>query len=92
MQCSICARSGSDVKEYKSSLDTKTTLYCLDCLVSGREPYDDLVEYGWEYTRFTKSYRQKIILPTLAFYKKTIEQFNEDVAKKRDEITNEDIE
>ena len=89
MQCAICGRAGSDVKENTSSLYKKSVLYCLDCLISGREPYDDLVSYGWEYARFTKSYQQKIILPTLTFYRKTIEQFNEDVVKKRDEVTDE---
>jgi hypothetical protein len=59
--------------------------YCLDCLTSGREPYEDLVNYGWEFNRFTKSYGQKIILPTLIFNGKTVEQFNEDVVKKREE-------
>ena len=92
MQCDICKRSGSDVKEYKSSLATKTVLYCLDCLTSGREPYEDLIDYGWEFKRFTKSYQQKIIVPTLTFYGKTVEQFNEDVLKKKEALVDNPIE
>lgn len=83
--CNVCGRSGSDVTEYKSTLSKKKLNYCIDCLYSGREPYDDLVAFGWEFSWFNKTYQQKIILPTLAFNNKTIQQFNEDVRKKRDE-------
>jgi hypothetical protein len=60
--------------------------YCLDCLISGREPYEDLVSFGWECSMFNKTFQQKVIIPTLAFNGKTVQQFNEDVKKKRDEI------
>jgi hypothetical protein len=79
MTCSICKRSGSDVAEYKSTLSDKKLSYCLDCLYSGRESYEDLVNYGWEFNWFCKKYQQKIILPTLTFNHKTIDQFNDDV-------------
>ena len=85
MQCCVCGRAGSDVTENKSTLSKKQIPYCLDCLLSGREPYEELVAFGWEYNMFNKPYQQKIILPTLAFNHKTIAQFNEDVLKKRDE-------
>lgn len=85
LQCKVCGRSGSDVTEYKSTLSKDMVLYCMDCLISGREPYDDLVSFGWEYSWFNKTFQQKVILPTLAFNNKTIQQFNEDVRKKRDE-------
>ena len=87
MQCDVCGRSGSDVAEHKSTLGNKQVAYCMDCLVSGREPYDDLVNYGWDYSWFNRTFQQKIILPTLAFSNKTIQQFNEDVYKKRSENT-----
>ena len=85
MKCAVCGRSGSDVAEYKSTLSNEKLLYCMDCLYSGREPYDDLVNFGWEYSWFNKTFQQKVILPTLAFNNKTIQQFNEDVIKKRDD-------
>lgn len=85
LQCKVCGRSGSDVTEHKSTLSKDTVPYCMDCLLSGREPYDDLVSFGWEWTMFNKTFQQKIILPTLAFNNKTVQQFNEDVRKKRDE-------
>ena len=85
LQCRVCGRSGSDVTEHKSSLSKNIIPYCMDCLFSGREPYEDLVNFGWEYSWFNKTFQQKIILPTLAFNNKTPLQFNEDVRKKRDE-------
>lgn len=85
LQCKVCGRAGSDVKESKSTLGKYMVTYCMDCQLSGREPYDDLVSFGWEWNMFNKTFQQKIILPTLAFNNKTIQQFNEDVRKKRDE-------
>lgn len=85
LQCKVCGRSGADVTEHKSTLSKNITNYCMDCLLSGREPYDDLVSFGWEWNMFNKTFQQKIILPTLAFNNKTVQQFNEDVRKKRDE-------
>lgn len=85
MTCSVCKRAGSDVAEYKSTLSNKKAPYCLDCLYSGREPYEELVAFGWEFNMFNKTYLKKVVLPTLAFNNKTIEQFNEEVRKKREE-------
>ena len=85
LQCNVCGRSGSDVTEYRSTLAKDIRNYCLDCICLGREPYEDLVSFGWEYLMFNKTYRQKVILPTLAFNNKTVQQFNDDVQKKRDD-------
>ena len=38
---------------------------------------------------FSRSYQQKILLPTLAFNNKTVLQFNEEVRQKRDDKLNE---
>ena len=88
MTCNVCNRSGSDVTEYKSTLTKENTSYCMDCLCSGREPYEDLVNFGWEFGWFNKTFQQKVILPTLAFNNKTVQQFNEDVRNKREEKNN----
>lgn len=82
--CCVCNRTGSDVAEYKSTLTDEEIPYCKDCLDSGREPYKDLVAFGYEFNKFNKTYQQKIVIPTLTFNKKTIQQFNEDVIRKRD--------
>ena len=83
--CCVCNRAGSDVTECKSTLTDEEILYCKDCLDSGREPYEDLIAVGWEFNKFAKTYRERIIIPTLTFNKKTVEQFNTDVWKKRQE-------
>lgn len=91
MTCAVCRRSGSDVAEYKSTISNKNIAYCMDCLYSGREPYIDLVSFGWEFDMFNKTYQQKVIMPTLVFNNKTVQQFNDDVIKKRDEETHASI-
>lgn len=89
LTCDVCGRAGSDVTELASTLGKKKTNYCLDCLISGREPYEELINFGWEYRMFSRSYQQKILLPTLAFNNKTVLQFNEEVRQKRDDKLNE---
>lgn len=85
-KCCVCNQETKDTQEFKSVFDKhKINTYCFNCLVSGFEPYEDLVNYGWEYLMFNKTFRKKIVLPTLSLNGKTVEQFNEDVIKKRDE-------
>ena len=79
MVCCVCGKNSDDVKEYTSTLYNAALPYCFNCITAGYEPYKDLISCGWEFNKFSKSYQQKILLPTLAFYKKSIEQFNEDV-------------
>lgn len=85
MTCCVCGKTGNDLVECKCTLTTKANNYCLECLNAGRESYEDLLAYGWEFRSFTKAYRQKVLLPTLAFKNKSIEQFNEEVKKKLEE-------
>lgn len=85
MKCCVCNRAGQDVRELKSTLTNELHPYCLACLQSGYEPYEELVNFGWEFTMFNKTYQQKILLPTLLLNNKTALQFNIDVQKKRDE-------
>lgn len=87
MQCCVCGRVGSDVINCENTLTRKPAPYCLDCQLSGREPYEDLINFGWDFSWFNNTYQQKIIIPTLTFNNKTIQQFNDDVKKKRLENT-----
>ena len=86
MTCCICNREGKGIVEYKSTLSKKTLAYCPECFISGYEPYSDLVDFGWEFELYTKYYQQKVILPTLNLNHKTVEQFNEDVKKREEEL------
>jgi hypothetical protein len=84
-KCCVCGRADKWVSDYKNTLTKESMPYCLDCWVAGREPYEVLVDYGWDFEMFTKSYQQKIIAPTLLFYNKTIDQFNEDINRRESE-------
>lgn len=77
MSCPFCYNAYVWAKEPKT--------YCFNCILSGFESYEDLVNFGWEYGMFNKKFQKKIVLPTLSFNGKSIKQFNEDVIKKRDE-------
>ena len=87
-KCCVCGQTTKDLQIFKSVFNEKRQPYCFNCIVSGFEPYDDLVDYGWEYLMFNKKFRHKIVLPTLSLNGKTVEQFNEDVQKRRDEKAN----
>lgn len=87
LKCCICGKEQKDVENYPSVLNKdKINAYCFNCIVSGFEPYKDLVNFGWEYSMFNKTFQQKIIIPTLTLNNKTVQQFNEDVRKERNEI------
>ena len=84
LKCCVCGKEDKEVSTFPTELNkNKTNSYCLTCISSGFEPYEDLVNFGWEFGFFTKSYQTKIILPTLARNNKTIKHFNEDVASKK---------
>lgn len=81
-KCCVCGSSTKELTTCTCTLDTISKTYCTSCLMAGFEPYDDLVNFGWEFGRFTDSYKQKIIIPTLRLNNKTVDQFNADVMKK----------
>ena len=84
--CCVCGNTNiKDVKAYKSALTDDTRYYCSNCIFSGLEPYTDLINFGWEFDMFTKSFQQKVIIPTLTKNNKTVQQFNADVENRRKE-------
>lgn len=83
-KCCVCGHSTSDLDIYMSVLTKELKPYCFNCIISGFEPYEDLVNFGWEFEQFSKTFQQKCLLPTLILNSKTVKQFNEDVIKKRD--------
>lgn len=88
-KCCVCNKESDNIQEVSSTLNrNKKNLYCFNCLAAGLEPYDDLVSHCWDFDMFNKTYQQRIILPTLSFNSKTVQQFNEDIANKRREIQN----
>lgn len=87
-KCCVCGHTTNDLDTYISILTKEPKVYCFNCILSGFEPYEDLVNFGWEYSMFNKPFQQKIILPTLSLNGKTPIQFNEDVRKKSEEKEN----
>jgi hypothetical protein len=87
-KCCVCGQTTNDLDTYISPLTKEPKVYCFNCILSGFEPYEDLVNFGWEYGMFNKIFQQKKVLPTISLNGKTIKQFNEDVNKKRDEQEN----
>lgn len=90
-KCCVCGNSNPDLDTYISILTKEPKVYCFNCILSGFEPYEDLVNFGWEYGMFNKKFRDKIILTTLALNGKSVKDFNEDVRKKRDEKNGSNI-
>jgi hypothetical protein len=85
-KCCVCGHTEKrDLDTYMSILTKEPKVYCFNCIISGFEPYEDLVNFGWEYGMFNKTFQQKIVLPTLGLNGKTVRQFNQDVENKRNE-------
>ena len=84
-KCCVCGNTTQDLDTYISILTKQPKVYCFNCILSGFEPYEDLVNFGWEYGMFNEKFQQRIVLPTLSLNGKTPKEFNEDVIKKRDE-------
>ena len=88
-KCCVCGYD-KDTDTYISVLTREPKTYCFNCIISGFEPYEDLVNFGWEFGMFNKKFQQKIVLPTLCREGKTVKQFNEDVKMRRGEKENGD--
>ena len=84
-KCCVCGYEGDMLQEFQCSLTNEILPYCMGCMASGFEPYDKLVDFGWDYEFFNNTYQLKVINPTLMRNGKTVEQFNNDVRKKRDD-------
>ena len=79
-KCDVCGKEAETVV-CCSSCGAISFAYCQECLNSGREPYDALVGMGLTSDMINKSYKQQILLPSLQFFGKTIEEFDADVEK-----------
>lgn len=83
-KCEVCGKE-SETFVASSSCGAVSFAYCRECLTQGIEPYDALVGMGLYYADIGKSYKEKILLPSLKFYGKTTEEFDADVKKSNDE-------
>lgn len=79
-KCDVCGKEAETFVAC-SSCGGISFAYCGECLHYGREPYDALVGMGLTSNCMNKTYRRQILIPSLNFYGKTIEEFNADVEK-----------
>lgn len=83
-KCDVCGKEAETIV-CCSSCGAISFAYCPECLNAGREPYDALVGMGLTSDILNNTYKQKILLPSLNFFGKTLAEFNEDVKKMDDE-------
>lgn len=83
-KCDVCGKTTKTIVVC-SSCGGISFAYCDDCFNKGLEPYDALVGMGLYSDEVSKSYKQKILLPSLKFYGKTLEEFDADVKKLDDD-------
>ena len=78
-KCNVCGVESSDVQVCSSSTGGISFAYCPRCLQAGYEPYSALVGMGLFWADINKTYKQQILIPSLNFYGKTKEDFDNDV-------------
>lgn len=79
-KCDVCGKE-TETMVCSSSCGGVSFAYCRECLNAGREPYSALVGMGLYYADMNRTYKEQILLPSLKFHGKTIEEFNADVEK-----------
>ena len=83
-KCDVCGKEAETFVAC-SSCGAISFAYCGECLNAYREPYNALVGMGLTSDCFNKTYMQKVLLPSLKFHGKTIEEFDADVIKNDDD-------
>lgn len=83
-KCNVCSKK-SEVFAACSSCGGVSFSYCKECIDKGLEPYVALVGMGLYFDEISENFVQQILLPSLKFYGKTPEEFDEDVKKFDDE-------
>lgn len=79
-KCDVCGKE-TETFVCCSACGAISFAYCQVCLEANREPYDALVGMGLTSDILNNTYKQQILLPSLRFFGKTIEEFDADVKK-----------
>ena len=80
--CCVC-RQQSNCYQIKSTCSNNVLDYCVNCIRQGYENYEELINYGFEFETFSSKFRDIVVIPTLRYYNKTVEQFNTDVEDRK---------
>lgn len=79
-KCDVCNEI-KHVINCSSSCNGLSFNYCTTCLNSGLEPYSALVNMGLFFADINNSYKKKILIPSLKFFGKSIDDFDSDVER-----------
>ena len=83
-KCDVCGKE-TEVFCACSACGGISFAYCKDCLSAGLEPYDALVGMALYLDEVDEYFKNQVVLPSLKFHGKTIEEFDADVKKAEDE-------
>lgn len=79
-KCDVCGKEAETFVAC-SSCGAISFAYCTECLNAYREPYNALVGMGLTSDCMNKTYKQQVLIPSLKFHGKTLEEFDADVIK-----------
>jgi hypothetical protein len=82
-KCEVCGQE-TEIIVANSACGAISSAYCYKCLENGYEPYDNLVGMGMTSDEISENFKQEILLPSLKFLDKTLEQFDKDVQELND--------
>lgn len=80
-KCCVCGKE-TDCTALKSTCSDNILTYCSICLQNGYESYDELVNYGLIFECFSPSMQNRVIVPTLRYLGKSLDEFNEEVERR----------
>ena len=83
-KCEVCGEE-TEVIVVCSTCGAISSAYCHRCLENGYEPYDNLVGMGLTSDEICDDFKQEILLPSLKFLGKTLQQFDKDVQNLNEE-------
>ena len=80
--CCVCGQQ-SNCYQIKSTCSNSVLDYCVNCIRQRYENYEELINYGFTFETFSSKFRDIVVIPTLRYYNKTVEQFNIDVEDRK---------
>lgn len=84
-KCDVCGKE-TETFVVCSSCGAISFAYCGECLNNGFEPYGALVGMDLYFDEISEDFKQQVLLPSLKFHNKTIEEFDADVKKLDDDF------
>ena len=84
-KCEVCGKE-TEVVVACSACGAISSAYCHRCLEHSYEPYGNLVGMGLTSDEIRDDFKQEILLPSLKFLGKTLEQFDKDVQDLNDKF------